>query len=67
MTTKPVLETRVTRSYFGDNYTDGLIVHAISKGLVVSPSQKATNTIKHSIDNSTVTITIFTIVKKNNA
>ena len=44
MTTTLVVETRATRSHFGDNSTDGIMVHAINRGFVVAPRQKATKT-----------------------
>ena len=49
---EPVVATGVKTSPFGDNSTDGLMVHATTKGVVVSPSQNNTKTIRHSINNS---------------
>ena len=37
MTTAPVAATGVTRFHFGDNYTDGIMVHAITKGVFDAP------------------------------
>ena len=55
-----MVETRATRSHFGENYTAGIVVHAITVGILVAPGQKAKNTIQISINNSTGVINIFT-------
>ena len=39
------------------------MLHAITKGLVVTPSQKATNTQQHLINTSTGAIATFAIIK----
>ena len=44
MKTAPVVATRVTRYHFVDNYTSGIMVHAITKEVVVAPRQKDTKT-----------------------
>ena len=44
MKTAPVVATRVTRYYFVDNYTSGIMVHAITKEVVVAPRQRDTKT-----------------------
>ena len=62
MTTAPVVETRVKRSHFGDNSTSGIMVHAITKEVVVAPRQKVIKKMLHSINNSTGEIEIITIV-----
>ena len=53
MTATIGVETRATRSNSGDNYTAGLMVHEIARGGFVAPRQKATNTMRLSINNST--------------
>ena len=62
MTTTPVVETIVTRSHFGDNSDAGLIVHAITKGVIVYPRHNTTKKLQHSINNSTGEVSIVTIV-----
>ena len=59
-TTVPVV---VIRSHFCENITDGLMVHEITKIVVVSPRKKATNIHQHLINNSTRVIEIITIAK----
>ena len=54
MKTALVVATRVTRPHVGETYTDGLIVHEITKGVIVTPSQKSTYTMQHLIKKSTV-------------
>ena len=39
-----VVETRSTRSHFGDNYTAGIMVHAFTREVVVAPRKKAIKT-----------------------
>ena len=53
ITTALVVETGATKSHFGDNYTSGLVVHTITKGVISVPSHKAKNTMKLSINSST--------------
>ena len=53
----------VTSYHFGDNYTDGLMVHATNNGVVFTPRQKVKNTTCHSINNSMGVVLIITIVK----
>ena len=59
-----VMETRVIRSHFGEISTAAIMVHEITKGVLVAQRQKATNTQQHSIKNSTGSIEIVTIVKQ---
>ena len=62
MTTTLMVETRATRSHFEDNSTAGLMVHEITRRDVVAPRQKATRTMKLSINNSIGAIEIVTTV-----
>ena len=62
ITTTLVVATGATRSHFGDNYTAGLVVHEITVGVVVAPSQKSTKIMWLSINKSTVVVAIVTIV-----
>ena len=62
MITILVVEKRATRYHFRDNYTSGLMVNAITRGVVVAPRQKATKKMKIQISNPTGAITIFTTV-----
>ena len=63
ITTAQLVETRVTSSHFGNNYTDVIMVHAITKGVLVAPRQIDTKTQQNSINNSTAAVEIFTTVK----
>ena len=60
ITTTLVMETRATRYHFRNNSTSGLMVHEITRGVVVTPGQKATKTMQLSINNPTIAIAIFT-------
>ena len=64
MTTVPVVVT-IKEPHCGDNSTYGIMVHAITKGVIVAPRRKATNIQQHSITTSTGTIEIVTIVIEN--
>ena len=61
MRTPLVVETIETRYNFGENSTDGIMVHAINRGVVVAPRNKSTKTMRPSINNSKGAITIVTI------
>ena len=62
MTTLPEVIT-IKEPYFGGDYTDGLMVHKITKRVFVDPMRKAIKIQRHSITNSTVRIVIVTIMK----
>ena len=62
METLIVAETRETRYHFLDSSTSGLMVHAITRGVFVNLSQKATKPMQLSINNSTGVIAILTIM-----
>ena len=62
MTTTLVVETRARRSHFGDSSTARLIVHEITRGVIVSQKKKTKNTMQLSMKNSTGVIEIFAIV-----
>ena len=53
---------KVTRSHFGNNSTDELMVHTINKRIVVSTSNKPTKTMQHLTNKSMRAIIIVTIV-----
>ena len=57
-----VVATRVTRYHFVENSTDGIMVHAITRGFVLAPRQKYTKTMYLLISNLTGAITIVTTV-----
>ena len=61
-TTTLVVVTRASSYQFVDNYTAGLMVHAITRKLVVGPRQKARKTMQLSINYSTGAITIGIIM-----
>ena len=42
ITTTLVVAKRATRPHFGKKDTDGLMVHVITRGVIVEPSQKTT-------------------------
>ena len=64
MTTTLVVETRATRSQFGENSTTGLMVHAINMLVVVAQRHKATNKMQLSINKSTGELIIVTIIRR---
>ena len=59
MTTLPVVVT-IKEPHFEENYTSGIMVHAITKGVIVAPNHNATNIQQHSTINSTGDIAILT-------
>ena len=62
MTTTLAVAKTSTRSHFGNNYNAGIMVHSITRGVVVDPRQKATKKMKLSINNSMGVISIVTTV-----
>ena len=50
-------------THFGEDYTYGLTVHAITKGVIVDPRQKSKKIQQYSITTSTGAIVIFIIVR----
>ena len=57
-----MVEKRATRYHFGDTSTSGLMVHEITRGVVVSPSQNSTKKMQLSVKYSTGAIKIVTTV-----
>ena len=60
MTKIPVV---TTSCHFGGNYTAGIMVQKINRGIIFAPWQNSTNIHRDSITTSTKAITIVTIVK----